>query len=91
MKTKAQKFICRRKNFSYVDNTISTSDRDKPEMKGKTLTGIYKLNNDGVSIESSRTDYQEDSADGDYRIEFSDIFILIDSLILGTNSTSINF
>ena len=61
LKTKAQKFICRRKNFGYVDNTISTSDRDKPEMKGKTLMGIYKLNNEGVSIESSRTDYQEDS------------------------------
>ena len=61
VKTKAQKFICRKKNFGYADNTISTSDRYKPEMKGKTLTGIYKLNNDGVSIETSRTDYQEDS------------------------------
>ena len=60
VKTKSQKFICKRKNFGYVDNKNFTSDRDKPGIKGKTLTGINKHISDVVSEENSRTDYQED-------------------------------
>ena len=40
VKTKSQKFIRKSKNFGYVDKKNSSSDHNKPGVKGKTLTGI---------------------------------------------------